>query len=77
MLIPGEPEAAAERRSAEHGVSLDRGHHESLLELGRRYDLPLPELGHFRLLARVRLATMRLALLRGEPLPAREVTRDD
>ena len=43
VLIPGEPEAGAERRSEEHGVSLDRGHHESLLELGERYDLPLPE----------------------------------
>jgi LDH2 family malate/lactate/ureidoglycolate dehydrogenase len=43
VLIPGEPEAAAERRSEGHGVSLDRGHYQSLLELSDSYDLPLPE----------------------------------
>lgn len=43
VLIPGEPEAAAERRSDEHGVSLDRVHLESLQALAERYDVPLPE----------------------------------
>jgi LDH2 family malate/lactate/ureidoglycolate dehydrogenase len=43
VLIPGEPEAAAERRTEVHGVSLDLGHLESLRTLAERYDLPLPE----------------------------------
>jgi L-2-hydroxycarboxylate dehydrogenase (NAD+) len=43
VLIPGEPEAAAERRSDERGISLDQGHLESLAELAERYELPLPE----------------------------------
>lgn len=42
VLIPGEPESAAERRSAERGVVIDREHHESLSRLASRFDLPLP-----------------------------------
>jgi LDH2 family malate/lactate/ureidoglycolate dehydrogenase len=43
VLIPGEPEADAERRAAEHGVGLDAGHLADLAGLAERYDLPLPE----------------------------------
>jgi LDH2 family malate/lactate/ureidoglycolate dehydrogenase len=42
VLVPGEPEIEAERRSAEYGVLLDAGHHEGLVELGARYRLPFP-----------------------------------
>ena len=38
-----EPEAAAERRSDEHGISLDQGHFEDLVELAERYHVGLPE----------------------------------
>ncbi len=44
VLIPGEPEAAAERRAEEHGVNLDSGHLESLVDLAGRYEVPLPEM---------------------------------
>lgn len=43
ILVPGEPEAEAERRSAERGVVLDREHHAALLSLAQRVDLPFPE----------------------------------
>ena len=43
VLIPGEPEAAAERRADEHGISLDQGHLGDLSELAERYGVPLPE----------------------------------
>ena len=42
ILVPGEPEAAAERRSAQRGVAVDRGHHADLLELAARADVPFP-----------------------------------
>ena len=43
VLIPGEPEAAAERRADEHGISLDQRHLGDLSELAERYGVPLPE----------------------------------
>lgn len=43
VLIPGEPEAAAERRSDERGIGLDAQHLETLETLATRYDLALPE----------------------------------
>ncbi len=43
VLIPGEPEAEAERRSAERGVVVDREHHAALLELASRAGIPFPE----------------------------------
>lgn len=42
ILIPGEPEAEAERRSAERGVVMDPEHHASLVDLGLRFEIPLP-----------------------------------
>lgn len=40
VLVPGEPEAAAERRAEERGVMLDRAHADALAELGRQVGLP-------------------------------------
>ena len=42
VLVPGEPEAEAERRSDERGVMLDPVHVEGLVALGDRYDVPFP-----------------------------------
>jgi L-2-hydroxycarboxylate dehydrogenase (NAD+) len=42
VLVPGEPEAEAERRSDERGVMLDAVHAERLVELGARYGIPFP-----------------------------------
>jgi LDH2 family malate/lactate/ureidoglycolate dehydrogenase len=42
VIVPGEPEADAERRSDEHGVALDRAHHLSLVVLGERLAVPFP-----------------------------------
>ncbi len=42
VLIPGAPEAEAERLAARRGVVIDQEHHESLLELGARMGIPLP-----------------------------------
>lgn len=42
VLVPGEPEAAAERRSDERGVTIDARHHASLVELGKRLNVPFP-----------------------------------
>ncbi len=42
VLVPGEPEAEAERRSDERGVILDAVHVERLVELGVRYGTPFP-----------------------------------
>ena len=42
VLIPGEPEAAAERRADERGIVIDREHHEALGRIGDRFGLPLP-----------------------------------
>ena len=42
VLVPGEPEAAAERRSDDRGIVLDAVHAERLVELGKRYDIPFP-----------------------------------
>ena len=44
MLIPGAPEAAAERLAARRGVVIDREHHESLIAMGERMGIPLPPL---------------------------------
>jgi L-2-hydroxycarboxylate dehydrogenase (NAD+) len=43
VLIPGEPEAAAELRSAERGVVVDGMHLAELEAIADRFDLPLPE----------------------------------
>ena len=43
VLVPGEPEAAAERRADEVGVVIDAEHHAALAALAARFDLPLPE----------------------------------
>lgn len=43
VLIPGEPEAAAERRAAARGVVIDREHHEALGRLADRFGVPLPD----------------------------------
>jgi LDH2 family malate/lactate/ureidoglycolate dehydrogenase len=43
VLIPGEPEAEAERRSDRRGVAIDARHHASLVELAERYGVPFPE----------------------------------
>lgn len=43
VLIPGAPEADAERLAARRGVVIDREHHESLLVIADRMGLPLPE----------------------------------
>jgi len=42
VLVPGEPEAEAERRADERGVVLDDRHLGSLVELGDRFGLPFP-----------------------------------
>ncbi len=42
VLIPGEPEAEAERRSDDRGAMLDSIHAQRLVELGERYGLPFP-----------------------------------
>lgn len=43
ILIPGEPEREAERRSAERGVVMDREHHAALKTMGLRAEVPFPE----------------------------------
>jgi LDH2 family malate/lactate/ureidoglycolate dehydrogenase len=43
VLVPGEPEAAAERRADELGVVIDAEHHAALAVLAERFDVPLPE----------------------------------
>jgi LDH2 family malate/lactate/ureidoglycolate dehydrogenase len=43
VLIPGEPEAAAEQRSAIRGIVIDREHHEKLQVLADRFGVPLPD----------------------------------
>lgn len=40
VLVPGEPEAAAERRTAERGIVLDRVHADALAALGRELGIP-------------------------------------
>jgi L-2-hydroxycarboxylate dehydrogenase (NAD+) len=42
VLIPGEPEAEAERRSDDRGAMLDGIHAQRLVELGKRYGVPFP-----------------------------------
>jgi L-2-hydroxycarboxylate dehydrogenase (NAD+) len=42
VLIPGEPEAEAERRSDDRGAMLDGIHAQRLVELGERYGVPFP-----------------------------------
>jgi LDH2 family malate/lactate/ureidoglycolate dehydrogenase len=42
ILFPGEPETAAERRSAERGVVMDPRHHAGLVGLGTKAGLPFP-----------------------------------
>ncbi len=43
VLIPGEPEAAAERRAAARGIVIDREHHEALGAIAARLGVPLPD----------------------------------
>ncbi|MDP9483109.1 MAG: Ldh family oxidoreductase [Chloroflexota bacterium] len=43
VLIPGEPEAAADARSADHGVVIDAVHAEDLRALGARLGVPFPD----------------------------------
>ena len=43
VLVPGEPEAAAERRADEVGIIVDAEHHAALAALAERFDVPLPE----------------------------------
>jgi LDH2 family malate/lactate/ureidoglycolate dehydrogenase len=42
VLIPGEPEAAADARSADHGVVIDGVHADGLRSLGARLGVPFP-----------------------------------
>ena len=42
VLIPGAPEAAAERLADERGIAVDREHHRSLVSLGERLGVPVP-----------------------------------
>jgi LDH2 family malate/lactate/ureidoglycolate dehydrogenase len=42
VLVPGEPEAEAERRSDDRGIVLDGVHAGRLVELGDRYGSPFP-----------------------------------
>jgi LDH2 family malate/lactate/ureidoglycolate dehydrogenase len=42
VLMPGEPEAAAERRADERGIVIDAEHHASLAGLADRFAIPLP-----------------------------------
>ena len=42
VLMPGEPEAEAERRADERGVVIDAEHHASLAALAERFGIPLP-----------------------------------
>jgi L-2-hydroxycarboxylate dehydrogenase (NAD+) len=42
ILFPGEPEAEAERHSAERGVLIDRQHYDNLPVIADRFELPLP-----------------------------------
>jgi L-2-hydroxycarboxylate dehydrogenase (NAD+) len=44
VLIPGEPEAEAERRADESGIRIDERHHAGLVELGDRFAAPFPSL---------------------------------
>jgi LDH2 family malate/lactate/ureidoglycolate dehydrogenase len=45
VLIPGEPEAAAERLAERRGVVMDGRHHAALVALGEAAGLPFPEVG--------------------------------
>lgn len=42
VLIPGQPEAEREAEQREHGIVLDRGHHDLLVKLGERLGLEFP-----------------------------------
>ena len=42
VLIPGEPETAAERRAERDGIAVDARHHASLVQLGERFGVPFP-----------------------------------
>jgi L-2-hydroxycarboxylate dehydrogenase (NAD+) len=42
VLVPGEPEAEAERRADERGIVMDGRHHAGLVELGERLEVPFP-----------------------------------
>lgn len=43
ILVAGEPEREAERRSDERGVVMDVEHHADLVEIGRRAGIPFPD----------------------------------
>jgi L-2-hydroxycarboxylate dehydrogenase (NAD+) len=48
VVIPGEPEAEAERRSDERGVAIDSRHHAALVGLGERLGVPFPAVSPVR-----------------------------
>ena len=43
VLVPGEPEAEAERRADDRGIVMDQRHHRSLVEIGERLGLAFPD----------------------------------
>jgi len=43
VLIPGEPEAEAERRADERGIAIDDRHYTSLVDLAERFGVSFPE----------------------------------
>lgn len=43
VLVPGEPEAEAERQAGERGALIDTEHHAALTGLAQRFGIPLPE----------------------------------
>jgi len=42
VLYPGQPEAEREKKQAQEGIVIDREHHASLVELGRRHGVAFP-----------------------------------
>jgi len=42
VLVPGEPEAEAERRADDRGIVIDERHHRSLVEIGEQLGLQFP-----------------------------------
>jgi LDH2 family malate/lactate/ureidoglycolate dehydrogenase len=42
VLVPGEPEAEAERRADDRGIVMDERHHRSLVEIAERLSIPFP-----------------------------------
>ncbi|MFV2064042.1 MAG: Ldh family oxidoreductase [Chloroflexota bacterium] len=42
VLFAGEPEVEAERLSAKRGIMIDQKHHDNLLAIAERFEIPLP-----------------------------------